>query len=94
VRSTWREQVGVGAEVALERVLEDHEPVRGAVAGDGRAVVLAVGAHLRTAVGDDHRHVVDHLPLGWAGRLCRNRPALAPVAMSQNIHSYRLVLAK
>jgi hypothetical protein len=49
VRSTWREQVGVGAEVALERVLEDHEPVRGAVAGDGRAVVLAVGAHLRAA---------------------------------------------
>jgi hypothetical protein len=36
-----REQVGVGAEVALERVLEDHDPVRGAVAGDGRAVRYA-----------------------------------------------------
>jgi hypothetical protein len=34
------EQVGVGAEVALERVLEDHDPVRGEVASDGRAVVL------------------------------------------------------
>ena len=34
------EQIGIGAEVALKRVLKDHDPVRGAVAGGGRAVVL------------------------------------------------------
>ena len=50
------EQLAVVAEVPLERVAVDHDPVLVAFGGDPVAEVLAVGVPLGAEVGDDHRH--------------------------------------
>ena len=58
--------VGVGAEVPLEGVLKDHDPMRGAVAGHRCAVVLPIGVDLGAPVGHDDRNMIDHVrELGW-----------------------------
>ena len=49
------EQLAVVAEVALEGVAVDHDPVLVAFAGDAVAEVLAVGVVLGAEVGDDDR---------------------------------------
>src|SRR4051794_10438006 len=49
--------VGVVAEVAQQRVAEDHDPVGGDVTGNGPALVEPVGAVAAALVGDDHGDV-------------------------------------
>ncbi len=51
------QQRGIVAEVALEGVLVDHDPVRVVVAGDRVAHVHAVGVVLAAAVRDDDRRL-------------------------------------
>lgn len=54
-------EVAVVAEVALQRVAIDHDPVLVAFAGDTVPVVHAVGAMLGAEIGDDDRDVLEHL---------------------------------
>src|SRR4030095_12483654 len=49
------EQIGIVAEVALQRVLVDDDAIWVDVACDGATDVVAVGTVLVTAIGDDHR---------------------------------------
>ena len=53
------EQLGVVAEVAQQRVAEDHDPVVEVVLGDRVALVEAVRAPAPAAVGDDDRDVLE-----------------------------------
>src|SRR6266511_1137199 len=55
------QQIGIAAEVALQRVLVDDDAIWIDVAGDGAADVLAVGAVLVTAARDDHRGALEQL---------------------------------
>ena len=48
------------AEVALQRVAVDDDPVLVVFAGDAVAEVLAVGVHLGAAIGDDDRDLGQH----------------------------------
>src|SRR3954447_21485082 len=60
------QQVGVVAEVALERVLVEDYPVLEVLARDRVAVVAAVRVHLGALPRDDDRNVLEHaLELGW-----------------------------
>ena len=70
VRSTCaRSRARIVAEVALQRVLVDDDPVGVDVAGDGAADVVAVGVVLVTAAGDDDRRALEQLAeLARAGR--------------------------
>ena len=78
-----RQQRPVVAEVPLERVAVDDDPVLEALAGDPVAEVLAVGVALAAEVGDDHRHALQ-APAGTrpAGRRSRRRRALRSSSVS------------
>lgn len=56
------QQLGVVAEVALERVAVDDDPVLVPFSRDPVAEVLAVGPVLGATIGDDHRHLLQQLP--------------------------------
>ena len=53
------EQLGVAAEVAQQRVLEDHDPVVKVVLRDRVALVEPIRAVATAAVGDDDRDVLE-----------------------------------
>src|SRR5437870_942921 len=55
------QQLGIVAEIALQRVLVDDDAVWVNVAGDGAADVVAVGMVLVTAAGDDHGRALEQL---------------------------------
>src|SRR4051812_35584438 len=55
------QQLGVVAEVALQRVLVDDDAIRIDVAGDRAAHVVAVRMMLVTASGDDDRRALEQL---------------------------------
>jgi hypothetical protein len=53
------EQLGIVAEVALQRVPVNDDAIRVGVASDGAADVVAIGVVLATATGDDHRRAFE-----------------------------------
>ena len=60
-RDLRAQQVGIVPEVAQQGVAEDDDPVVVVVAGDGVALVEAVGALLAALVGDHDRHAIERL---------------------------------